>query len=107
MYASIERLTGNSFEWTQMTKVLAIVPAYNEEESIGLATEDLVKNAPEIDYVVVNDGSNDSTEKVCLERGYNVISLPDHFGLTGAFPADDGVHDHLRFDSHDHLGRGT
>lgn len=70
-----------------MTKVLAIVPAYNEEESIGFAIEDLVKNAPEVDYVVVNDGSNDSTEKVCLERGYNIISLPDHLGLTGAFQA--------------------
>lgn len=66
-------------------KVLAIVPAYNEEESIVATVEDLLRNAPGIDYVVVNDGSQDNTAKYCRERGYNLISLPVNLGLAGAF----------------------
>lgn len=68
-----------------MSKVLAIVPAYNEEESIVSTIEDLAKNAPNVDYVVVNDGSTDATESICLQKNYNLISLPVNLGLTGAF----------------------
>lgn len=68
-----------------MSKVLAIVPAYNEEESIVSTVEDLENNAPEVDYVVINDGSKDSTESICRERGYNLVSLPVNLGLAGAF----------------------
>lgn len=66
-------------------KTLAIIPAYNEEENIVSTVEDLVANAPGVDYVVVNDGSADSTEKICRDRGYNLISLPVNTGLAGAF----------------------
>lgn len=68
-----------------MGKVLAIVPAYNEEESIVSTVEDLKKNAPSVDYVVVNDGSADSTEAICKDNGYNLISIPVNLGLAGAF----------------------
>lgn len=65
--------------------VLAVVPAYNEEESIVSTIEDLKANAPHVDYVVINDGSKDSTARICIERGYNLISLPANLGLAGAF----------------------
>lgn len=68
-----------------MSKVLAIVPAYNEEENIVSTIEDLEGNAPFVDYVVVNDGSRDNTESICREKGFNVISLPANLGLAGAF----------------------
>lgn len=68
-----------------MSRVLAIVPAYNEEESIVSTIEDLMSNAPGVDYVIVNDGSKDSTESICRDRGYNLISLPINLGLAGAF----------------------
>ena len=68
-----------------MSRVLAIVPAYNEEESIVSTIQDLVSDAPYVDYVIVNDGSGDMTEQICEERGYNLISLPINLGLAGAF----------------------
>lgn len=68
-----------------MSRVLAIVPAYNEEESIVSTVDDLKSNAPGVDYVVVNDGSKDSTEAICRKNSYNLISLPVNLGLAGAF----------------------
>lgn len=67
------------------TKVLAIIPAYNEEENIVSTIEDLKRNAPGVDYVVVNDGSRDRTPDICRENGYNLISLPVNLGLAGGF----------------------
>ena len=62
-----------------------LIPAYNEEENIVSTIEDLRKNAPDIDYVIVNDGSKDGTAAICRERGYHLISLPVNLGLAGAF----------------------
>lgn len=70
---------------THMSKVLAIVPAYNEEENIVATISDLQQNAPKTDYVIVNDGSTDSTKAICSKMGFNLISLPANLGLAGAF----------------------
>lgn len=66
-------------------KVLAIVPAYNEEASIVSTVEDLQENAPTVDYVVVNDGSKDHTAQICKSHSFNLVSLPINLGLAGAF----------------------
>lgn len=66
-------------------RVLAIVPAYNEQDSIVATVEDLRTYAPDVDYIVVNDGSKDNTEKICQEQGYNHLSLPVNLGLAGGF----------------------
>ena len=66
-------------------RTLAIIPAYNEEGSIEATIEELKAVAPQVDYVVVNDGSRDDTAKICRERGYNLISLPVNLGLTCGF----------------------
>lgn len=68
-------------------RVLAIIPAYNEEENIVSTVEDLRAHAPEVDYVVINDGSRDRTATICRERGYRLISLPVNLGLAGGFQA--------------------
>ena len=68
-------------------KTLAIIPAYNEEDNIVSTVEDLLANAPGVDYVVVNDGSRDHTPNICRENGYNPVSLPANTGLAGAFQA--------------------
>lgn len=72
-------------EHDENRKVLAIIPAYNEEENIIPTVEDLLANAPGVDYIVVNDGSRDDTAKICREHGYNLVSLPVNLGLAGAF----------------------
>lgn len=66
-----------------MSKVLAIVPAYNEEGSLLATINELTSMAPDVDYVVVNDGSRDGTLKLCQENGFNYVSHPTNLGLTG------------------------
>ena len=65
-------------------KSLVIIPAYNEEESILQTVEDIRKNAPDFDYVVINDCSRDKTLQVCLENNIRVLSLPVNLGIGGA-----------------------
>lgn len=66
-------------------RVLVIIPAYNESESI-LATVASVK-AQGYDYVVVNDGSRDNTLEVCQQAGVNVLDLSQNLGIGGAVQA--------------------
>ena len=64
-----------------------VIPAYNEEASMRNTVEGLKKTCREYDYIVVNDGSTDSTLEVCLENGYPTLNLPMNLGLYGAFQA--------------------
>lgn len=66
-------------------KTLAVIPAYNEEESLETTIAELQAKAPEVDFVVVNDGSCDATLEVCKRNGYPVIDLPVNLGLTAGF----------------------
>lgn len=66
-------------------KVLAIIPAYNEEESIVATVEEFLATQTGCDYVIINDGSSDQTLSICQSHGYNVVSHPTNLGLTGGF----------------------
>lgn len=66
-------------------KVLAIIPAYNEEGSIVDTVEELVIYAPEVDYVIINDGSSDMTREICLSHGFNMVDIPINLGLSAGF----------------------
>lgn len=65
-------------------KKLAIIPAYNEKQSIIFTIEDIKKNAPDFDYVIINDCSTDNTMDICRYQGYNVLNLPINLGIGGA-----------------------
>ena len=67
-----------------MSKVLIIIPAYNEEKNIEKVVDNIVHNFPEYDYVVVNDGSKDGTRDVCKARGYQFLNLSINLGIGGA-----------------------
>ena len=69
------------------SKVLLIIPAYNEEENIARVVGTLKSNYPQYDYVVVNDGSRDDTVNICRARGFRFLDLPVNLGLAGAFQA--------------------
>ncbi|MGN0334367.1 MAG: glycosyltransferase family 2 protein [Lachnospiraceae bacterium] len=64
---------------------LVIIPAYNEQDNIVRVVENLKANYPQYDYVIINDGSADSTAELCLAKGYELIDLPVNLGLAGAF----------------------
>ena len=66
---------------------LIIIPAYNEEESLGSTVSRLTATVPDVDYLVVNDGSIDGTAQICRNNGYPFLDLPCNLGLAGAFQA--------------------
>ena len=66
-------------------KVLAIIPAYNEEESIVSTVDELLAAHTGCDYLVINDGSTDATGRICREHGYRHVSHPTNLGLTAGF----------------------
>lgn len=68
-------------------KVLMIIPAYNEENSIVSTVKSLEKaelTDDILDYIIINDGSTDKTKEVCLKNNLNVINLPVNLGIGGA-----------------------
>ncbi|MDD8048022.1 MAG: glycosyltransferase family 2 protein [Thomasclavelia sp.] len=67
-----------------MKKVLIIIPAYNESRNIEKTVEDIKNNAPEVDYMVINDGSKDDTIEVVKKLHYNYIDGFCNLGLFGA-----------------------
>jgi glycosyltransferase involved in cell wall biosynthesis len=67
-----------------MTKLLAIVPAYNEAGAIGSTVAELHAHAPEFDVLVVDDGSTDDTAALARRAGAQVLKLPFNLGIGGA-----------------------
>lgn len=56
------------------SRVLVIIPAYNEEKSIGRVIKKVQENIPGVDVVVIDDGSRDGTAKVARRAGVRVLS---------------------------------
>lgn len=65
--------------------VLVAIPAYNEEECVEATVTELRAIAPQFDFIVVNDGSKDSTLSICKRLGCIVINMPINCGLTVGF----------------------
>ncbi len=68
-------------------KILIIIPAYNEEESLPGVIQDLRAHIPHADLLVVNDGSRDGTARVARGMGVRVLDLPFNLGIGGAVQA--------------------
>ncbi len=66
-------------------KVLIVIPAYNEADNILNTVSGVVAHG--YDYIVVNDGSRDTTLDVCRSNGLNVLDLPMNLGIGGAVQA--------------------
>ena len=66
-------------------KTLIIIPAYNEEKNIKKTINSILElNNPDIHYIVINDGSSDSTLQILKENNYSFINLPTNLGIGGA-----------------------
>lgn len=63
---------------------VAIVPAFNEERSVGGVIDEIRAFDPGCDIVVVDDGSYDRTSAVAHARGAHVLTLPFNLGIGGA-----------------------
>ncbi len=64
-------------------KVVVIIPAFNEEKSIGKVINSMPGFVDEI--VVVNDGSTDKTAEVAIEKGSIVINHKRNIGVGASF----------------------
>jgi glycosyltransferase involved in cell wall biosynthesis len=63
---------------------IAIVPAYNEEESVPRVIDEIRAFDPSFDIVVVDDGSADGTTAAAARAGAHVVRLPFNLGIGGA-----------------------
>ena len=66
-------------------RVLAVIPAFNEEECLEATVRELVETCPGVDYLIVNDGSSDGTQDVIDRCGMRAVTLPVNTGLTSGF----------------------
>ena len=62
-------------------KKIVIIPAYNEHKNIVNVVNDIKMNAPDFDYIIINDGSTDDTISLCIRNNFNVINLPFNLGI--------------------------
>ena len=65
-------------------KKIIVIPAYNEEGNLEKTVRDIRENAPDFDYVIVNDCSTDNTLGMCREKGFSYLNLPVNLGIGGA-----------------------
>lgn len=68
-------------------KTLIIIPAYNESASLEQVIGDIQKNAPNVDYLVINDCSSDKSVDVLKTIGASFIDCPVNLGIGGAVQA--------------------
>ena len=93
--------------------LLVIIPAWNEEESVGGVVQSVRECVPRADVLVVSDGSRDGTAAAARKAGADVLDLKINLGVGGAMRAGfvyavdngyrtavqvdaDGQHDHMR-----------
>lgn len=65
-------------------KKLVIIPAYNEEGNLEKTIRDIRENAPDFDYVIINDCSTDKTLEKCKQKRFSYLNLPVNLGIGGA-----------------------
>lgn len=68
-------------------KVLVIIPAYNEAENIVHVVKHMMEQAPQYDYLVINDGSTDDTLRLCDRENFHYLDLTINMGIGGAVQA--------------------
>ena len=87
MATRAETLQGSPADERQRLRTLAIVPAYNEEHSIGTVLEEIRGADVDLHVVVVNDASEDGTAAIAAGAGAAVLNLPFNVGIGGAMQA--------------------
>ncbi|BAA30697.1 313aa long hypothetical protein [Pyrococcus horikoshii OT3] len=68
----------------KLRKTYIVMPAYNEEKTIGSVLDSLLKVFKPNNIIVVDDGSKDKTREIAKSKGVHVISHIINRGLGGA-----------------------
>jgi glycosyltransferase involved in cell wall biosynthesis len=65
-------------------RTLVVIPAYNEQDALPAVLDELLRVAPHLDVLVIDDGSRDKTAELARATGVGVVSLPFNLGIGGA-----------------------
>lgn len=68
-------------------KILVVIPAYNEGESVKKVILGVMRYLADADILLVNDGSTDLTSERARSSGVLVLDLPFNLGIGGAVQA--------------------
>jgi glycosyltransferase involved in cell wall biosynthesis len=81
-----------------VSKLLILIPAYNEEGAVGGVVGEVRAVMPDAPVLVVDDCSTDETVQNARRAGAKVLPLPHHLGLGGAVQAGYKLAYELGFD---------
>jgi glycosyltransferase involved in cell wall biosynthesis len=68
-------------------ETLVFIPAWNEEQNLPGVLDEIARELPEVDVLVVDDGSTDGTASVARAHGAVVLGFPENRGLRAAIAA--------------------
>lgn len=72
-------------------KLIIQIPCYNEAKTLPQTLQALPRSLPGVDqveYLIIDDGSQDGTAEVALHHGaHHIVRLPRHVGLAAGFTA--------------------
>lgn len=86
-------------------RLLVVIPAFNEEDALPAVLAELRATLPDVDVVVIDDGSTDQTAAVATAGGAVALRLPFNLGIGGALRAgfryamENGYERALQFDA--------
>lgn len=66
------------------SNVSIIIPAFNEEKSVGNVVESLHSDFPDVEIIVIDDGSHDKTAMIAEKAGARVIRKSENQGYGAA-----------------------
>ena len=72
---------------TGTPRLLVIIPAFNEQEALPGVLDEIHAILPDVDVLVVNDGSTDRTSEVARRGDAMVLDLALNLGVGGAMRA--------------------
>src|SRR4051812_45870654 len=88
-----------------LPKTLVVMPAFNEEASVGAVVAEVREKLPGVDCLVVDDGSADATSERARNAGAAVATLPFNLGVGGAmrlgfrYALENGYHNVVQIDA--------
>ena len=69
---------------TDKSKVIFVIPAYNESKHIKNVIQDIQTNIPNADIVITNDYSTDNTKEIVENLGITCLNVPFNMGYAMA-----------------------
>ena len=65
----------------ERSDTLVFIPAWNEEKNLPAVLDEVARQLPGVDLLVVDDGSTDGTARVAREHGAEVVGFEENRGL--------------------------